>query len=453
MPEKQNNTYVLIPHTDKPQLLLLESDAGWSLPRCPFDAVPEDAAALNQAIKEMLDLDVTVLYYLYESSDEEDQYSEQIYVLENHSPGWLLPAHGRWIAQNDLPDLVLAKSDHRAMLETWFSEWDKRNIPAQRRPWARPGWFATARSWLHNQLVQRHYHITGPLEQVNVEDWSCVLRVHTTAGTLYFKAADPAYAHEPSLTQTLSRFWPAKIPHVLAVEEQRLWFLMEDAGVPLFQPGDPEDNEMRWQTMLADYARLQIASIAHTDALLAAGCPDRRLSALPALFASAIANTSALRIGTDMSEEEGARLRQMGPELEALCQQLAAYGVPETLHHDDLHGGNVMRRNNNYVFFDWAESAITHPFCSLTVVQRVMKYRFSYTQEKIDLLCDAYLEPWTVYAPLENLRAALGLALRLGKFCRSLSWYSLLQHCEPVVAAKYADAWPYWLRLFLGTVE
>jgi len=453
MLEKQNDIYVIIPHISEPLLLLFETEAGWTLPRCPIAEPLDSAAMLNQIVNEMFDLDVTTLYCAYDRYGVDSEDVHLVYALENHSSHCKLPDHGRWVALSDLSNLTLAIADHQPVLETWFRELDERNIPALRRPWARFGWFACASSWIDSQLTQLHYQPDGPIEQVDVQDWSCVLRVPTTSGNLYFKPSDSAFSYEPALTQALSRLWPDKIPHVLTIEEQRNWFLMEDAGIPLSEQKDLKESITCWEELVADFARLQIASIAHVDVLLAHGCPDRRLSKLPSLFATAFANTSALLIGKEMSEEEWERLKNVLPELEELCKQLADYRISEALHHDDLHGGNVMVNGNGYIFFDWAESAITHPFCSFTVVQRVAKYLLKYDQEKQERLRDAYLTPWTVYAPIEHLREAFELALRIGKLCRGLSWYRFVQYCEPTVASKYAASWPYWLRLFLGTAE
>ncbi len=61
-----------------------------------------------------------------------------------------------------------------------------------------------------------------------------------------------------------------------------------------------------------------------------------------------------------LTEEEYAQLIASVPEVARLCRELSAYGIPETIQHDDLHNGNVFVREGRYVFFDWGASCVTH---------------------------------------------------------------------------------------------
>ena len=66
---------------------------------------------------------------------------------------------------------------------------------------------------------------------------------------------------------------------------------------------------------------------------------------------------------------------------------------------------------------------------------------------------DAYLAPWTCYEPIERLREAFSLAVRLGKLCRALTWQRFIAQLEPSAKWQYEGAFPYFLRVFLGTEE
>ena len=103
--------------------------------------------------------------------------------------------------------------------------------PKKLVPWARPGWFDKASAWIEQQLASQGYNIVAPIEQLHVRVWSTILRVSTSSGMLYFKASGPSFAYEPALTQVLSEHWPACIPHVIAVDLERTWILMEDAAI------------------------------------------------------------------------------------------------------------------------------------------------------------------------------------------------------------------------------
>jgi len=84
-------------------------------------------------------------------------------------------------------------------------------------------------AWLEGQLARQGYQ-AREVEQLAVSDLSCILHIQTNRGELYLKCCDPAFPHEPALTQALSQFWPASVPRVLAINLPQNWMLMEDAG-------------------------------------------------------------------------------------------------------------------------------------------------------------------------------------------------------------------------------
>ena len=63
-------------------------------------------------------------------------------------------------------------------------------------------------------------------------------------------------------------------------------------------------------------------------------------------------------------------VRAILPEYAERCELLAAFGIPETIQHDDLHDGNVFVRDGRNLFFDWGDSCVSHPFHTLVVTLR-----------------------------------------------------------------------------------
>ncbi len=331
----------------------------------------------------------------------------------------------------------------------------------KRVPWSRIGWFDRATAWIVEQVTRLGYTMIAPIEQLHVRAWSTVLRVPTAGGLLYFKAVAPGFAHEPALTQYLSVHWPECIPHVLAVDTEHRWMLMKDAGNPLRRlllSGDTDANKVYLEQAFSRYAQLQIESADHTDTLLSLGCPDRRLHVLPSLFENIIADSAILLIGQKggISEAELEQLRNFTPRVREMCDELASYQLPDTLHHDDFHTNNILINEHGYVFFDWGDSAITHPFCSMFIALRSAKYRLHYDENTLLRLRDAYLEPWAMqvaYASKEQLLAAFDITQRLGMLSRALTWYQVVSPLEERTKWEYEDAVPYWLRMFLTNGE
>lgn len=268
---------------------------------------------------------------------------------------------------------------------------------------------------------------------------------------MFFKSAHPSQAYEAVLSRMLGIWLAPRVPRTTAADPRRGWLLIEDGGRDLRKRAFSEHTPDLSAAYLSEFARLQRAATPYVDQFLIAGCPDFRLARLPERFAALLADPDLLLVGEPggMPRDEHAQLTAMIPDVESLCARLAAYGIPETLHHDDLGPGNVLEGPAGLAFFDWAESAVTHPFCSLMIPLRWARLVQECDDAALDTLRDAYLAPWADYGSPEELRAALGLAHRLAYLCRALTYAHLLAAMEPRAAWEMADAPAYWLRLFL----
>jgi len=317
-------------------------------------------------------------------------------------------------------------------------------------PWMQKGWFEQASTWVHAELERQGIHVTGLIEQPHVRPWSNVLRVPSTAGDIYFKASEPALAHEPALTDALWRWRPDCMPPVLAVDLQRGWMLTPDLGATLRSLIQSTRDLQHFHRVLPLYAEVQIDLTSRVNELLELGGLDRRLTMLPDYYEQLLTDTDALRLNhpDGLCTEEHRRLRQFAPEFRAMCERLAGYRIPETLHHEDFHDANIFIRNSHYTFSDWGESGVAHPFCTLLVTSRVIAWRLKLSKDAPELvrLRDIYLEPWTYYESRENLIAAFKLAYRVGMVCRALTWHRLLAGVEEPVKAEYAEAVSGWLQ-------
>ncbi len=449
MVELECNNYALIPHPTNASVLLLQENGHWTLPRHSATSTGD----IHRAIQEQFGLDITVLNDNIRFRNSWEQQQHFVYAVDNHSPHWSPPENARWIGRADLTNIALAIPEHRAVLESWFDEIEDGTIPAKRVPWACIGWFDRAADWIEQQVTRLGYTLVAPIEQVRVRVWSAVLRASTTGGVLYFKASGPLYTYEPALTQYLFTHWSEYMPHVLAVDAQQAWMLMKNAGRPLRElllAGDSRSNRAYLEQIFAHYAQFQIETIAHIDTLLTLGCPDRRLPMLAVLFERVIADHSIWRAGHEgnVSEAELQSLQAFTPLVRQMCDELANYHLPETLHHDDFHTNNILINDQGYVFFDWGDSAITHPFCSMYVALHSAKYQIHYDENTLLRLRDAYLEPWTSFASREQLLAAFHLAQRLAILFRALTWYQVISPLEDKVKWEYEGAVPYWLLQF-----
>jgi aminoglycoside/choline kinase family phosphotransferase len=247
---------------------------------------------------------------------------------------------------------------------------------------------------------------------VHNRPWSRVLRVPTADEDLYLKQCAAVKAFEVPLTVALAGRWPDRVPQVVGADPERAWLLLRDGGARLRESGDLAV----FVRALELYGELQREDAAHVDELLALGVPDVRLSVVAAAYESFFEDDKGLE------REEAARLRALAPRFGELCAELAAFGLPDSIQHDDLHDGNVFVRDGRVAIFDWGDSSVAHPLWSLVKPLRDARDRGLDPEP----LRAAYLVAWTAVEPEERLRAALRVAEPVGVFAYALQVRRLL---------------------------
>jgi len=323
--------------------------------------------------------------------------------------------------------------------------------------WATPEWRAEIESWIVERLAERGVRVTGAIEQPHLYPWSTVLRVPASAGLVYCKATLSSFGHEPRLTAALAGWRPDLLPDVLAIDDERGWMLTRDAGPMLrtITRTDPSNLDP-WLEILPRYAELQIEMIPRAGELLALGAFDHRLAVLPDHFALMLAEEESLRIGPPegLTEDEYERLRGLAPRVAEMCAQLAAFGIPETLQHDDFHDGNVFIGGGRYTLADWAECCVAHPFFTMRVTLRASAHFAGMTEDAAPLVAmrDAYLEPWTRFAPRAELLPAFTLSQQLENISRGRTWHRLVTSLSGEERRQEADMLPLNMRRFLKAI-
>lgn len=374
--------------------------------------------------------------------------NHRVYLTEPPPAGWPLPAGGRWIAVSDLDRLTFAVPAHRDLIRSWMA--DTRSVDGP--PWYRPGWFGRAAAWIGEQLALVGRAATGPIEQLRSWERSSLLRVPTAEGWVYFKAVPPVFAHEVALLSSLAGWHPASVPQLLALDQAHHWLLMDEFdGSGLDTVTDPA----RWEAALVDYAALQVACIAHHDQLLALGCPASPLAALPAGYAALLRDDTAMLRGAEgrMTADEIARLHGLMFKIAGACDDLAHVGMPMTLEHGDLWAGNIVARTDGgYRYFDWSDSAVTHPFFSLPIFLDDAAAAFPSDPTIRAGLCDAYLRAWSPFVAPGRAQEAFGLAQRLAPLHHALTYQ---QRILPAMRARWEmeRMVPFYLRMLLARWE
>jgi hypothetical protein len=287
---------------------------------------------------------------------------------------------------------------------------DNADSPGSR--WRDDDFVRSAHAWIGAQLERLGIVRAGDIEQPHVRAWSTVMRVPTDRGDVWFKANMEALRQEAAVTAMLAERDPELVAPPLAVDVDRGWMLMSDAGRTLRDVIAEERSLRRWLDVLPRYAELQIAFGDRVDALLAAGVPDLRLAVLPERYE---------RLVTEVDVDE--RFREAVPHVRSLCDALASYGIAETVNHDDLHDAQVFVRDGAELVMDWGDACVSHPFFTLSVtLEGVIAWGLDDEEDSEDIrpYRDAYLAPFGASYD-GDLAGAVDVALRLGWACRAVN--------------------------------
>jgi aminoglycoside/choline kinase family phosphotransferase len=309
-------------------------------------------------------------------------------------------------------------------------------------PWEQPGWLATISAWIEQALSERGYHHLGHIEEVKRWSFACVLRV----GTFYCKACLPLngssdfFASEALLMEVLSEKEYARVlPQVVAINQEQGWIVMHDGGECLEQ----QSEQGCWEQALQQWSHLQ--QEAAVDELLLRGFPDRRIEKLPQHLEWLLQDPEAMACFTP---SEVKQIEQSVPHLQKLCHQLAAYHIPATLAHGDLHPKNVAYAADRFVFFDWSDGCISHPFfdairfCTSTTLRHHPRLRAA--------LQARYLACWHRYEPTERLQEAMALAAILSRLHLAIGFQ---QSMHLMWAQGLQDSLAFEIRTFLRVLH
>lgn len=409
MTEVDNVFHFILTHKNKQEILVLPTSGGWTLPLCQIainDGVDlMDTDTLNGAVREQFGINVTKLYAL------ETRYAEdrvKIGALENHTDGWQPPAGSRWVNHEYLRKLHFARPILKSVAEAWFMEEKEGHVVRNLTPWVMTGWFDEATEWILDQLQRLGIRNHSPVKQVKSFYTAGTLRINTDVGYVYFKALPHVFVRELETMNILAKWSPERVPIMMASDPERRWMLQQDiGGRELF---DISDIDV-WADALREYARLQIQSLGFLDELLNGPAYDYRLATMASAIDPMLMNIYDLLHGYQppISELELSEIQFAAPQLRDMCFEVESYGVPCTLEHGDLHPGNIRITENGTVFFDWAWSYITHPFLgAVGLLYKASKYQPGIAEASLRLR-DDYLEVWTEYGTMEQLRELFSL--------------------------------------------
>jgi hypothetical protein len=302
--------------------------------------------------------------------------------------------------------------------------------------WTSQGFLDAAHAWIRAQTARLSLSVDGEIEQIHVQPWSTVLRVPTRGGPLYFKANHDALRHEAAIVELLSARRPDFVPPPLALDLDRGWMLMADAGLRLRELVEGERSLDPWLKLLPLYAELQLEASDAVSELVALGTPDMRLDVLPAKFDRLLDEVSGLE---DMPSGVVERARDRASSVGEMSEALHRYGIPETIQHDDLNDGQAYVLDGRPLLLDWGDACVSHPFFSMSVaLEGVIAWGLDDEENSVDTapFRDAYLRPFAdrLGRSMDELQAACRIAIRLGWACRAVNGH--VRGIDPTPTAR-----------------
>jgi hypothetical protein len=304
--------------------------------------------------------------------------------------------------------------------------------------WLEAEWLDEAVGWIDRRLKDMGEKRMGPIEQPHVTGSTTVLRASTSMDDVYFKAVSPPFRFEIELTRYLARNWPETSPRVLAADPDQGWMLMADGGERLRELLKAGLDLSHWESVLSSYARLQRETIEHSRDLLSLGTPDRRLPLLIEHFDRFLEHPERL-ISSELTEAEVNELIASRPTIPQYCGELSSLGINAALDHGDFHDGNIFAKQGAYIFFDWGDAGLTHPFFSLRTAFVSLENSLGFEEEDpvFGRLSEHYLQSWLDWGSKEVLQRAYQVSRPLASINAAVRWQFIIDNLDKDLQKDY----------------
>ena len=173
---------------------------------------------------------------------------------------------------------------------------------------------------------------------------------------------------------------------------------------------------------------------------------------MPDLFESLIEERSLLMVDQKdgISSADLDRLHAYVPRFRQRCGQLQEYGISATLVNTDLCFVNIGFTRKGPVFFDWAESVVTSPLCSMRMFMLDVADAFPGDDRASTVLRDAYLSAAVPDQPPTRVAEAFRLIEPVSLVGRALTWRDCLREVPQHRRLEGSAAVPRNMRALLA---
>lgn len=279
---------------------------------------------------------------------------------------------------------------------------------------ARIGWLEEAMTWIRDQLGSSAA-LNDDVEQHNASGSFALIRFGTKGGHSYwFKATGEPNLHERQLTMHLAEMCRESLPRLIATREDWNAWLTEHAG----QPIDLRFDDARWPEVSDSMARLQVASVGHTERLIALGAADQRPWVLRRHIGEIVAyleESMGMQTSTKAPKLTSRRLQELGRILGDGCRAMEELSIPNAVVHNDLNADNILVHSEGCVFIDWSEAAVSNPFIMFEHMRLLVSSQ-SGTNSALLSATEMYRSRWLSYLDARTVDLGMAIAPLLAPF-------------------------------------
>jgi hypothetical protein len=423
--------HCIVRHPDKAKFLAIKHDESWSPPVLMFPPglIDFKVNQINQGMQEKYGLKTRVLrpivhlpnYYCIEMELASSQPAKKLQAV--------------WVDQAEYQRTRTPGGAAPDPFSLWFAEQTAAGISQKRPAFHRAGWFNQAEHWIQFQLDRLGIQVTGSVEQFR-QGWtsSCLLRVPSSQGWIYFKAGNEPAPGEAALTSALAQRWPQSVIEPLAVDASRNWMLTRD-----FRGQEARIDLQQIPAFANSLAELQLQSANDLQHWLELGCRKFSLEDFMQSSRQAGQYRNILQQGGGrLTDTEWDNFLQALQPIADQCRVLSEVDLPLTMVHTNFRVDNLVELDGKRLLLDWSGSLVSHPFLALGQVFRehsstpapggsTMRITDSLYQQIIE----SYLQPFSSLAGMQDLLRALEAARELDRFWMILQMLYQLETIEP----------------------
>lgn len=368
-----------------------------------------------------------------------------VFVFEQVGKQNPVPANGHdWIAYSEF---LSSEQPHeiKDIISNVKSHYNK----STNMPWVCTSGIASYFNWLCDVCSAKNIHINGEITQVKNAYVSNVYCIPTDMGNLYMKIPGKVFITELPFTYELKKLGMVDYPVWVDFNSNMNVFLMKDMGGTDLP--DKTDIETL-KKVVVQLARTQKNSIKYLP--LKCEHNDCRLDTVLSDMIDFPKGVFDILLPTNykITHDEKQKLECNIKSAIKLLKVVQSKSIPDVIQNGDVRPGNIRVIDNDYIFYDWAWGAVSHPFLEPAAFLHIIRRNLPTDIPAKNILVETYLNEWLEYGTLDELITVFTILDDL----KDLFWAhidyiwvkDIYFACNKPIEAMSADGWLLERRIY-----